>query len=452
MERKPSEIRRKEPISNACEALRTNSSNDGDHQRAAAMSFIRSGICVLVAFTVLAHGAVEPWSESVLEIGAAALLLVWVWNALTTSELKLVWNPLLWLLLGFWLIAACQSAFGITAVPFLTKIELLKYSALLALFFLCVQSYRTRAHWRNFVWFLLSFGFAVSLFAIMQHFTFNGKLYWVRELQYGGIPFGPYVNRNHFAGLMELIIPPGLAIEIVGGERRDQLPLLALFTLLPIGALFLSASRGGIISFVAEVAFLTILIVARRREKKVLGAAALIVILAVILVSWLGIGAALDRFATYKKLETSEGRRAEMLHDTLRIYQGHRILGTGLGTLQEVFPLYETTYDGLIVNHSHNDYAEGLAETGAIGGICGLVFLVFLFWKSWKILNVEGDARSFAYHTGALVACLGLLVHAGVDFNFHIPSNALIFLLQSALATSSFPALPLPRGNRKQEF
>ena len=415
------------------------------------MSFIRSGICVLVAFTVLAHGAVEPWSESVLEIGAAALLLVWVWNALTTSELKLVWNPLLWPLLGFWLVAACQLAFGVTAVPFLTKIELLKYSALLALFFLCVQSYRTRAHWRNFVWFLLSFGFAVSLFAIMQHFTFNGKLYWVRELQYGGIPFGPYVNRNHFAGLMELIIPPGLAIEIVGGERRDQLPLLALFTLLPIGALFLSASRGGIISFVAEVAFLTILIVARRREKKVLGAAALIVILAVILVSWLGIGAALDRFATYKKLETSEGRRAEMLHDTLRIYQGHRILGTGLGTLQEVFPLYETTYDGLIVNHSHNDYAEGLAETGAIGGICGLVFLVFLFWKSWKILNVEGDARSFAYHTGALVACLGLLVHAGVDFNFHIPSNALIFLLQSALATSSFPALPLPRGNRKQE-
>jgi len=245
---------------------------------------------------------------------------------------------------------------------------------------------------------------------------------------------------------MELLIPPGLAIQILGGERRDQLPLVTLFTLLPIGALFLSASRGGIISFVSEVAFLTILIVARRREKKVLGAAALILTLAAILVSWLGIGAALDRFATYKKLETSEGRRVEMLHDTLLIFQDHRILGTGLGTLQEVFPLYETAYDGLIVNHSHNDYAEALAETGAIGGLCGLVFLVSLFWMAWKILNVEGDPRSFAYHAGALVACLGLLVHAGVDFNFHIPSNALIFLLQSVLATSAFPALPLPRG------
>jgi O-antigen ligase len=411
------------------------------------MSPIRTGICILVAFAVLAHGAVEPWSEAVLEIGAAILLLAWAGKAFTDSELKLVWNPLLWPLLGFWVVAALQLIVGITVVPFLTRIELLKYSALLALFFLCVQSYRTRAHWRNFVWFLLSLGFAVSLFAILQHFTFNGKLYWVRELQYGGIPFGPYVNRNHFAGLMELIIPPGLAIQILGGERRDQLPLVALFTLLPIGALFLSASRGGILSLVAEVGFLAILIIARRREKKVLIAAAMILTLAAILVSWLGIGRALDRFAAYKTLETSEGRRVEMLHDSLRIFQDHRVVGTGLGTLQEVFPLYETVYDGLVVNHSHNDYAEALAETGVIGGLCGLVFLVLLFWTAWKILNAGGDPRSFAYHTGALVACLGLLVHAGVDFNFHIPSNALIFLLQSALATSVFPALPLPGGH-----
>jgi O-antigen ligase len=388
---------------------------------------------------------VEPWSEAVLEIGAGILLLVWALDALTNKELKLVWNPLLWPLLAFWVFAAFQWAARITAVPFLTRIELLKYSALLALFFLCVQSHRTRAQWRNFVWFLMSLGFAVSLFAILQHFTFNGKLYWFRELKYGGVPFGPYVNRNHFAGLMELLIPPGLAIPILGAERRDQLPLVTLFTLLPIGALFLSASRGGIIGFVAEVGFLVIVIVARRREKSVLIAGALILVLAAILVSWLGIGRAMDRFAAYKKLEASEGRRGEMLHDSLRIYRDHSVAGTGLGTLQEVFPLYETVYDGLVVNHSHNDYAEALAETGSIGGLCGFAFLACLFWTSWKILKVEGDPRSFAYHTGALVACMGLLVHAGVDFNFHIPSNALIFLLQSALATSVFPALPLPR-------
>ncbi len=411
----------------------------------ASLSVIRTGVCALAAFAVLAHGAVEPWSEAVLEIGAAVLLLVWAYKVFTIGEFNLVWNPLLWPMLAFWAVAAIQLAFGISVVPFLTRIELLKYTALLALFFLCVQSFRTRAHWRKFVWFCLSLGFAVSLFAILQHFTFNGKLYWVRELQFGGIPFGPYVNRNHFAGLMELLIPVGLAVQILSAEHKDQLPLVGLFTLLPVGALFLSASRGGIISLIAEACFLTIIIALRRREKKVLPAAAMILIVGAILVSWLGIGRALDRFATYKKLESSEGRRVEMFHDTLRIFRDYRVLGTGIGTLQEVFPLYESEYGGLVVNHSHNDYAEALAESGIIGGLCGLAFILSLVWICWKILSAGADAQSFAYHAGALVACLGLLVHAGVDFNFHIPSNALIFLLQAALATSAFPVLPLVR-------
>src|SRR5579864_6329869 len=109
------------------------------------MGSVRGGICVLAAFAVLAHGAVEPWSETVLEIGAAVLLLVWAFKALTHDELSLVWNPLLWPLLAFWMVAALQLVLGISLVPFLTRIELLKYSALLALFFLSVQSFRTRA-------------------------------------------------------------------------------------------------------------------------------------------------------------------------------------------------------------------------------------------------------------------------------------------------------------------
>ncbi|MBZ5642567.1 MAG: O-antigen ligase family protein [Acidobacteriia bacterium] len=403
------------------------------------MSAVRTGICLLVAFAVLAHGGVEPWSEGVLEVGAAVLLLIWAVKTASDPELTLVWSPLLWPLLAVWVIGAVQSLPGMSMVPFLTRIELLKYTALVALFFLCLQSYRTRAQWRGFVWFLLMLGFAVSLFAILQHFTFNGKLYWVREMRYGGTPFGPYVNRNHFAGLMELLIPPGVAIQVMGGERRDQMPLLALFTVLPIGALFLSASRGGIMSFVAEMAFLAILVILRRRERKALVAAVLVVGFAVMLVSWLGIGAAMERFESYKGLEVSEGRRVGMLHGTMHIFLDHPVLGTGLGTLQQVYPRYETVYDGLVVNHAHNDYAEALAETGAIGGICFGLFLVALFWNGWKILTADTDGRNLAYHAGALIACLGLLVHAFVDFNFHIPSNALLFLLQAALATSVLP-------------
>jgi len=412
------------------------------------MSVIRFGIAVLVVFAVLAHGVVEPWSEGVLEVGAGLLLLIWILYSFANDTAPLVWNVLLCPLVAFLIFGLCQLVAGGTMVPFLTRIELLKALALFTLFFLTVQSYRTRAQWHGFVWFLLILSFAVSLFGILQHFTFNGKLYWFRELRYGGIPFGPYVNRNHFAGLVELLIPPGVAILVLRGERRDQLPLVALFTLIPIGALFLAASRGGIMSFLAEMALLAFIVFLRRREKKQLAGALIILALGVLLVSWLGVGRALDRFATYKSLETSESRRVEMLHDTWKIFKSHPIRGTGVGTLQEVFPRYASFYDGLIVNHSHNDYAEALAETGILGGICGLAFLFLLFWKAWKRIAADRDTMTLAFHCGALVACLGLLVHGTVDFNFHIPSNALLFLLQAALATSSMPADGSSRSGR----
>ncbi len=410
------------------------------------MKIIRIGICILVTFAVLAHGVVEPWSEAVLEVGAASLMVIWALISVFDAELDLVWNPLLWPLIALWILVLLQLIFGVSALPFLTRIEFMKYSAILSLFFLCVQSFRTHDDWQGFVWFLLTLGFAVSLFAIVQHFTFNGKLYWVRELRYGGIPFGPYVNRNHFAGLVELLIPPGLAILVLRSERRDILPLVALFTLLPIGALFLSASRGGIVSFFAEIGLLAALIIARHRERTELAAAAAVLILAGALVSWLGIGRALDRFASYKNLEVGEARRTEMLHGTWHMFLDHPIDGTGFGTLQEVYPLYQTMDDGSVVNHAHNDYVEALAETGVLGGLCGLAFLTLLAWIGWRTLGAVREISNLAYHAGALVACFGLLVHAMVDFNFHIPSNLLIFLLQAALATSL--ATPSPRRHR----
>src|SRR5206468_1566194 len=61
--------------------------------------------------------------------------------------------------------------------------------------------------WRGFVWFGMVFGFVVSLFAILQHLSSNGEIYWFREVRSGVEPFGPYVNRNHFAGFAELILP-----------------------------------------------------------------------------------------------------------------------------------------------------------------------------------------------------------------------------------------------------
>lgn len=401
------------------------------------MKGIRIGICALLAFSVIAHGAVEPWSEAVLEIGAA-LLFIW-WGLLFASRVVLAvrWNAFLGPVAGLWAYGVAQYFLRLTVVPFLTRIELLKFSALGILLFLAVQAFETLEHWRGFVWFLLVFGFLVSALGILQHFTFNGKLYWFRELRYGGVPFGPYVDRDHFAGLIELIVPTGFSILVLRAEERDRMALLGVLTLLPIGALFLAASRGGIMAFFLEVGLVLILVFLRRRGRGQLVAGGVVLLLGGILVAWLGVGPTLDRFAAYRKLEVTEGRRVEMAKDSWRIFLDHPILGTGLGTLQEVFPRYETLYDGLVVNHAHNDYVEALAETGLIGGLFGLAFLVLLFREARTRLALARNILEVAVRIGALAACCGFLAHSLVDFNLHIPSNALLFLLQGAVATSS---------------
>ena len=402
------------------------------------MKTVRIGLCGLLAFSVFAHGVVEPWSEAVLEIGASVMFLWWG-LLFARGSVQVRWHRLLWPMAAFWIFAAAQYGTGMTAVAFLTKIEILKLSALVLMFFLAVQAFGTLEDWTGFAWFLLALGFAVSVLGILQHFTFNGKLYWFRELRYGGIPFGPYVNRNHFAGLIELIVPTGLSALLLRAEHRDRMPLLMVLTLIPIGALFLSASRGGIAAFFLEVGLVVILGILRGHGRNQLVAGAILVLLAGGFVVWLGAGRALDRFQAYRKLEVSENRRAEMVRDSWRIFVDHPVIGTGLGTLQDVFPRYETLYDGAIVNHTHNDYVEVLAETGAVGGvICGC-FLALFFSAAYRRIAKSTNPLDLALHIGAFSACCALLAHSLVDFNLHIPSNALVFLVQAALATSATP-------------
>jgi len=414
------------------------------------MKPFRIGICALVVFGVASHGAVEDWARAVLEIGAASLFLAWAVRAFLAREQQLIVSPLLLPLVFLFLIGAGQLVFHGTASSYSTRVELQLLLADILILFLATQAFRTLEDWRGFIWFGMSFGFLVSLFGILQHLTFNGRLYWFREMHYGGIPFGPYVNRNHFAGFAELVIPLSLVPLVLGKVRRERWFLVSLFAVVPIGALFLSASRGGIVSFAVEVGVVVLWLVLRRTAGKHLLSGGAVLLLAFLMVSWLGVQQLVERFSTLQSLEVTAGKRASMRADTWRIFLDHPWKGTGLGTLQLVFPAYETYYDGKIVNHTHNDYLEGLAETGIAGGLCCAWFLGVLLFGSLRHLSRLSGAFSSALQLSGLVACLGFLIHSLVDFNLHIPSNALLFFLMANLATSEIhqPTPGIPDSER----
>jgi len=415
------------------------------------MKFLRIGICALLVFGIAAHGAVEAWARAVLETGAGLLFLVWAVRGYFYKQEQLVISPLLPPLAALALLALGQWMFHGTASAYDTRIELQLLLAYGLLLFLASQVFRTLEDWRVFFWFVMLFGFFVATFGILQHLTFNGKLYWFREMRYGGIPFGPYVNRNHFAGFAELVIPVGLVPLVLGKVRRERWFLVGVFAVLPIVALFLSASRGGIVSFGVQLAALALwMVVQRRIAGAQLLAAGAVLLVAVLLISWLGVGQILQRFSTLQSLEASQSKRASMRHDTWRIFLDHPWTGAGLGTLQTVFPRYETLYDGKIVNHTHNDYLEALAETGIAGGLCCAWFFAVLLIDPLRRLLQPGDSFATALRLAGLLACAGFLVHSLVDFNLHIPANAFLFFLMAHLATSDIQrTLPEARASRR---
>jgi len=401
------------------------------------MKPVRLGIFAIIAFAVLSHGAVEAWARGILEAAAGILLLVWaVLFLLSKKEGPIVLPPLLFPLLALALLATAQLAFRLTTSPFTTRIELQLMLSMLVLFFLAAQAFRTLADWRSFAWFVMIFAFLVAGLAILQHLTFNGKLYWFRELKYGGIPFGPYVNRNHFAGFAELVLPMSLVPLLLGRVRRERLAMVGMLAIIPLSALLLSASRGGIVSLAAELGFLALVLILRRTAGRHLVAGGVVLLLAFLTVWWLGVNQILSRFSSLQTLEVTQDKRASMRHGTWQIFLDHPVLGTGLGTLQQVYPPYETWYDGKIVNHTHNDYLEALAGTGLVGGLCCAWFIGTVFISALGFLKSGDNSFANTLRLCGWTGCWGLLVHSLVDFNLHIPANLLLFLLMSMVATA----------------
>lgn len=404
------------------------------------MRALRIAVCGLLAFGVLAHGGVEDWALAVFETSAGVLFLVWSLLFVLHRTEEIVLPSILPPLLAFAGVVCLQLLLRRTASSFATRLDLQLLLADIILIFLAAQAFRTIQDWRGFFWFGMVFTFLVAGFGILQHLTFNGKLYWFREMRYGGIPFGPYVNRNHFAGFAELAIPISLVPLVLGKVKRERRFVIAVFALIPVGAMLLSASRGGIVSLAVEILLLVSVILLQRAGSKHLLTGGLVIVAALSMVSWLGVKQVLSRFGSLQSIEVKESKRASMRHGAWRIFLDRPMLGTGLATTQLVYPPYETLYDGKVVNHIHNDYLEALAETGVLGGLCCAWFIGVLLLAGLRSLQEPKLSPSSAFRLAGLIGCCGLLVHSLVDFNLHIPANAYFFFLMALLATSEMAA------------
>jgi len=395
----------------------------------------------LLVCAPLAFGSVEPWGWGGMALLAVGALLVWAAGSVRNRVLVIAWSWLLLpgvVLLGFVLL---QLAARWTVDPASTSSAALKLTICLLIFFLTTQLYHAafESVWERWGLSVLIYASLLGLFAILQFFSAPGSLYWLGPSP--NVNFGPYVNRDHFAGLFEMLVPIAGAYYIAVG-RTSRLSLLWGFGLLiAVAALLFAGSRGGLLALIAELLVLIVIIMVRTRERRRVGllcGAAGLFLGAVAFLLLLAPSELPARLATVIRFRDTAvtGDRPKVARDTLRIFRDHLARGTGLGTFEAVYPQYQSFVTDKTWNYAHNEYAQLLAETGAVGGILGLLSLIiFLREAFWSRLRSGLSGTEAWIQLGAALGCCGILVHSFVDFNLHIPANAAWFSACAALAT-----------------
>ena len=301
------------------------------------------GLAGLTMFGPLAFGAVEPWAIFALQWGAVLLFLIWVIRQVVSQALDVAVSPLYIPLLGFATVVSLQLGLNVPRYRYATT-SAAQFCILYALvFFIAVQVFRREGNLERVLKALSVFGFFLALFGIVQHFAGDGKIYWIRPITTPTQPFGPYVNRNHFAGIMELLAPLPVIL-----ATRSYLSTLNRFISMFAGgvmvaAVFLSGSRGGMVSVVAEfLFFIGCILLMRRGSRQTWMAIAVFFVLVTGLVAWVGTADMLERIGTFGaqfNLATMD-QRSTIMRDSIAMVRAHPLLGWGLGHFPYVYPQF----------------------------------------------------------------------------------------------------------------
>jgi hypothetical protein len=300
---------------------------------------VEKGVLFLLIFTPLAIGTVQPWSTAVMELVSFTVFGAWILTLWHKQEIKIVLPPFLIAAAGLVLLVLLQlvpmpdsilaalspattrlyqqlslpgdvSWRTISIRPEATWEELYKVLAYAAIFTVIINHYRTREQVSALVRAIVLIGTGLAFFGVLQKMTWNGNLFWIYPIREGLLPMGPYINRNHFAGYLEMAIPLGLGLILDRSARMGsykQLPLLSrinavlgdryfpaivflsLAVLVMTGALFLSLSRGGMIGWSAGLFAFAMLARSKRSIRKrivVIAGVGLAVLVLVVIAGW----------------------------------------------------------------------------------------------------------------------------------------------------------------------
>jgi O-antigen ligase len=430
-------------------------------------------LVALLIFTPLAFATVQTWAISVMEFTCLLMVAVWLIGvALSGGGLRfrfplgmpmIVFAGLVFLQLVPHFIgekvalAGPLSRVG-TVNFFATKTAFIKLLCYIGLYICLVNTLTSRQQITRVLIAVIVIGFGIALLGLLQRISRTDKVFWFIQVRADRRRFmAAFINENHFAGYMELIIPITIAFMlrhllrigetgwrgVLASEDLHKAMLLAFLAIMMIVALAVSESRGGLVGFLGSLLAIAILLLCRQLHRRRTWVIVVLLSVSLLMLVWIGTSGLWKTWGTLGNIpaDSSFKRRMEVNQDTWRASKDYPIWGSGLGTFETVFPVYGTLgyarrsgRIGLLrtTPHAEDDYVQTLLETGWVGLLTCLVGLV-LFLKIAIKTYLTRRRRSISMPAmGACASIFAMLVHSTCDFNMRIDAN--VFLLVTIVA------------------
>jgi len=400
-------------------------------------------LLVLLVIAAVPYGTVEPWWKAAFVCAVFAVGILAIIDKLAIDGPSILLPMLALSALAFvqTLSFGSQEVAGIkvwnaiSADPFQTRFFALQMLALTAWLALLYRYASSEHRMRVLVYTIIAIAVVSAIFGILRQAT-QHQTGFVLPLLRQGQGYGQFVNKNHFAYLMEMAFGLGLGMAVARGVKKERL-LIYFALLLPIWtALVLSNSRGGILAMLVQIVSAALLL--SWRSLSALRVVLLVVLVAGVLFGTLWVGG--DRLASNfgnatRELNPGEAAgvsRNEIWRATLKMFAAHPIAGVGLGGYWIGITAYHDASGLMTPQEAHNDYLELLSSGGVIGFAIGVWFVVLVIREARRNFSLE----SSHLRLGAILGIIGVGAHSLVDFGLHILINAIVFLVLIMIATN----------------
>lgn len=454
-------------------------------------------IISLLAFMPLAFGAVEAWSEQVVVVLAAAICICFLLKLVVREDTHLVWSwayvpaALFVLVAVFQLIPLPSGLIGaispgtatikkellgdlpnadsvlssmtLSFYTCATKHDLRLILSVAAVFFVVVNVFRTTEQIKRLLAAIAIVGGSIAVLALAQDLLGNGKIYWFVPSVGGQAYSGPFINHSHYGQFMNLSIGAALGLVLVKIHeaftgRKVTPPVVFEFISSPaakmtwfltgvavIGAatIFVSLTRGGMVAMLIAGAFTTLVLSSRSSVRGRGWAMVLMALGAFICVLYIGFDAVYDRLATLRDLHEAQSGRWQIVKDISLAWTKFPVLGTGLGTHEVVYPMFDRSTIPALAAHAENEYAQAAEETGLVG-LGALAVFGIIVWVNY-VRNIKSSyipIRSAAYGLGFGLSAI--MLQSLSDFGQHLPANAVLSAVCCALLVVLAPAPKCP--------